>query len=159
MEDIREEIECIFETEKSFINKGLPYADIQHVGGTSITGSITKKELDIQIRITSDKLDETIKFFENSSYKPYHKELWTETFAIMAAEKSGIPVDYMITVIGATQDDHYKVRDFLRENKDVLADYNNLKILYTGRDYADYVKAKQEFFIGHGKIKFLVKDP
>ena len=47
MEDIREEIECIFETEKSFINKGLPYADIQHVGGTSITGSITKKELDI----------------------------------------------------------------------------------------------------------------
>ena len=47
------------------------------------------------------------------------------------------------------------MRDFLKENKGVLNKYNNLKIFYAGKKYSDYIKAKQEFFIGHGRIPFL----
>ncbi len=155
MEDIQEEIYPIFVKEKNFIYSSFPFVDIQHVGGTSIPGSITKKELDIQIRIVPDGLNEIVQFFLENGYKPHNQEIWTDTFAIMSAEKNGIPVDYMITVREAKEDDHYKLRDFLKENKDALNKYNALKIAYAGKNYGDYRKAKLEFLIGHGRIPFL----
>jgi len=33
----------------------LPDADIQHVGSTAIPGSLTKGDLDVQVRVTSDE--------------------------------------------------------------------------------------------------------
>ncbi|MFZ2205385.1 MAG: GrpB family protein [Minisyncoccia bacterium] len=146
MEDISEYIHCIFEGEKSLILKSLPHADIQHVGGTSISGSITKKELDIQIRVEPGKFEETILFFKKSSHKPHHKELWTETFFIMTGEINRIPIDYIITVINSKEDHYFKSRDYLRNNKEALNKYNNLKLLYAGKPYNDYRKAKQKFF-------------
>lgn len=50
-EEFRQKVERLFQDQKEKIQSLLPDADVQHIGSTAIPNSITKGDLDIQVRI------------------------------------------------------------------------------------------------------------
>jgi GrpB-like predicted nucleotidyltransferase (UPF0157 family) len=53
-EAFRKKVERLFEEQKNRIQSLLPEADIQHIGSTAIPNSLTKGDLDIQVRIPAE---------------------------------------------------------------------------------------------------------
>lgn len=53
-EEFLEEANKVFDEQKDRLKKLLPEADIQHIGSTSIPGSVTKGDLDINVRVTKE---------------------------------------------------------------------------------------------------------
>ncbi|MFB9974358.1 GrpB family protein [Allobacillus sp. GCM10007489] len=52
-DNLYKKAEDAFIKHKVFIQKLLPEADIQHIGSTAILGSLTKGDLDIQVRVSA----------------------------------------------------------------------------------------------------------
>ncbi len=156
-EEIFEQIQALFIGEKKNIQNLFPNVDIQHVGSSSVPNSLTKKDLDIQIRVSSEDFKKVVNVL-SGIYKKHHEELWNNQFAIMNDLRDGIHIDFMITVKDSKYDDFYKLRDFLIQNPSFLEKYNTLKMKHSGKDYSKYSKAKNNFFGGNGEIKFL-NDP
>ena len=132
----------------------IPFSDVQHVGSSSVPGSIGKLDLDFQIRVDEKDFEKTIDIL-NSNFEEKQKILWKEGFAIFKTIKNNIPIDLVVTIKDSIYDDCYKVRDELRSNKSLLEEYNKLKIKYQGKPYSEYSKAKREFLGENGNIKFL----
>lgn len=157
VEEIWEKSKKVFETEKALLKSIFPEADIQHVGGTSIPGSVTKGDIDIQIRIESNKFQEVV-FIMKNKFLPINSNIWNDEFAIFAKRtmnKGKIEdVDYMITVINSPYDDFYKVRDFLKLHPDLLNEYNEIKKTHEGKSYDEYRKSKKDFLGRNGAIRF-----
>src|SRR5262245_40514465 len=56
-QDFREVVGRLFARVEAQLRALLPGADIQHVGSTAIPGSLTKGDLDVQVRVTSDQYE------------------------------------------------------------------------------------------------------
>jgi GrpB-like predicted nucleotidyltransferase (UPF0157 family) len=160
--EIFEEVSNLFQKEKTFWGERLPFADFQHVGSSAISGAVTKKDLDIQIRVRQEHFWKTIMLLRyylcGSSHRETLKKMWTNQFAILTSWREQVPIDYLITVIDSSFDEHWKIRDFLTQNPKVLEAYNDLKWSYNGCDYDLYSKAKREFLGEKGnQIKHLTE--
>lgn len=132
----------------------LPFSDVQHVGSSSVPGAIGKLDLDFQIRVDEKKFEKTINIL-TSQFQEKQKLLWREGFAIFKTKKNNIPIDLVVTTKDSIYDDCYKVRDELRSNKNLLEEYNKLKMKYQGKLYSEYSKAKRKFLGENGNVGFL----
>lgn len=114
---------------------------IEHVGGSSIPGVITKGDLDICIIIEKDlgvicdRLKETCPV--------HHPELWASEFAIFHFNKNNIDIDVMLVLKNSQYDTFVAFRDILKTNPQLLLEYNNLKknILHSDKQLQRDVKA------------------
>ena len=52
--DFADKINNLFESEKKRLLEFIPSVDIQHIGGTSIPDSISKGDLDINVRVKKE---------------------------------------------------------------------------------------------------------
>lgn len=155
LEEIHDKVQEIFKEEKLFLETIISNADIQHVGGTSIPRSLTKKDVDIQIRVFSTHFNQAVEALKKY-YVTKHARLWTDSFAIFKnLDGREMPVDYMLTTIGSVYDNFYKVRDFFIANPNILKKYNDLKKQYEGKSYDKYRLAKNEFFGLNESVRFL----
>ncbi len=153
-EEVSKRAKALFKRERKKLRNSLPWSHIEHVGSTAIPGALTKKDLDIQIRVNAADFKKTIiilKIF----YEEHHPKLWNDNFAIFKKDDDDFPIDLMVTVLQSSYDDFYKIRDYLIKNPRKLAEYNELKVKNIGKDYQEYVKAKQNFFGGNGQGNFL----
>jgi len=133
-----------FEQLKGELEALIPGADIQHVGSTAIPGSLTKGDLDIQVRVVA------------ASY-PVAKERLAEIYdvnvggfaaddAVSFEDYSGTPsVGIHVTVIGGSADTQWLFRDFLAGSESLRQEYDDLKRQFEGGSMAKYREAKERF--------------
>lgn len=153
-EEIFDKAKNIFALQKEKIKKIIFFdADIQHVGSSSILGALGKFDVDIQIRVPSN-IFKGVSLILKNYYDAKHPEIWTDEFMIFC-DRENQQIDIMLTVIGSTKDDFYRVRDTLISNPKLLEDYNNLKRNFEGKKYSEYREAKKEFLGKNGNVKFL----
>lgn len=140
-----EKAEVTFFMHKALIEELLPESDVQHVGSTAIPNSITKGDLDIQVRVNA-------KIFPNAVielaklYELNEDSVKTETFRAFKDESTIPPVGVQLTVINSEFDFFWKFRDFLLMIDNYLKQYDNLKWKYEGMEMEDYREAKNKFF-------------
>lgn len=128
--------------------------DIEHVGSTSIEGLGAKPILDIDIVIEDySKLPEIIACLEELGY--FHQEDWSfkgrEAFGrkdqyVPWSEKNIKWMDHHLYVCNKDSEElarHLAFRDYLRNNPDSVAEYEQLKI-----DLARRAKDRKEYTIG-----------
>ena len=123
----------------------LPFADIQHVGGSSIPGATTKGELDISLRISLENMEKALQIMD-TVYLRKHEELWNKNFAIYKDYQSNLKVDIMVSVIGSAYDSFVPTRDLLINNADLLNEYNEIKSKYAHEHIDILRKHKRAFF-------------
>lgn len=145
-EEFLEKADKAFETEKDKIQDLIPEADVQHIGSTSIPGSITKGDLDINVRVQKEDFEKAVQVLKGM-YLINQPENWTESYASFKDDGStGIDIGVQLTVIGDKLDDFLIARDILLKHPELLEEYNALKKKYEGKDMAEYRKEKGAFF-------------
>ncbi len=135
----------LFDKEKVKLLELFPNADIQHVGSTSIPGSLTKGDLDINIRVSKLDFNTTVNSLKQT-YEVNQPENWTKTFASFKDDNMEIPLGVQLTVKNSQYDDFYKLRDLLINDSVLLKEYNEMKLKFHDKNIDDYRKEKSEFF-------------
>ena len=141
----------MFEDEKENLEKyfGEYAKSIEHIGSTAIEGIYAKPIIDIAIGI--DKLE----FFENVRKhfleEPYSIKDNYECDEILIRRRTGDVTNYLIHVMeieGKRYNNTIKFRDYVREHKEVLKQYEDLK-KELAKKYANnrekYTASKNDF--------------
>jgi GrpB-like predicted nucleotidyltransferase (UPF0157 family) len=136
--------EKLFLKEQKRILRVIPNADIQHIGSTAIPGSLTKGDLDIQVRVKQKDFEKAQNAL-SKMYKPNKGNPPTKTYASFKDNDAKIPLGAQLTVIGSKEDNFTDLRDILVSNKKHLRAYNALKEQYQGESMREYRKAKGKF--------------
>lgn len=151
MEDIRHIADAEFEKRKQQLLELMPYADVQHVGSTSIPGALTKGDLDIQVRVAEGEF-EAAKALLRKYFRPNHEyEIWSESFASFEDyDNIDIPLGIQLTIKDSVYDEFHLVRELFRSSPELLERYNELKRSVDGRPYSEYRKRTRDFFGPNG---------
>lgn len=146
----------IFEEQKSRILSVIPNAGIHHIGSTAILDSVTKGDLDINVKVEEKDFTEAVKHLKKL-YKINQPENWTSDFASFKDETSlGIDFGAQLVVRDSKSDDFTKMTEILKKNSDLLKEYNEMKLKYEGKSMNQYRKEKANFF-QKLREKFLIK--
>ncbi|MDQ2076261.1 GrpB family protein [Marinimicrobium sp. ABcell2] len=137
-------IEKRFEELRNELQAMVPNSEIEHVGSTAIPGSLTKGDLDIQVRIGKSEYSAAKdKLFQ--LYDVNHGGFTAED-AISFEDYSSDPhVGIHLTVRGGSGDIQYLFRDRLIASEPLRREYDNLKRRYEGKSMAEYRDAKEKF--------------
>jgi GrpB-like predicted nucleotidyltransferase (UPF0157 family) len=141
--DIREKIDNFFRAEKESLQKLLPNSQIEHIGGTSVANSITKGDLDINIRVSKENFQTTIEVLKKI-YEINQPNNWTENYASFKNDSRNLGIQ--LTVIDSADDYFIKQRDFLNSNPQKVLELNKIKLSFEGKNIDDYRKEKSKFF-------------
>ena len=144
-ENFKEKADELFESKKQEFLARLPFADIQHVGGTAIPKLLTKGDMDINIRIPAENFAETVKYLKGV-YSVNQQDNWTDTFASFKDDDSyNLPLGIQLTVVDSQEDYFVKHRQALLNDTDLVKRFNEIKISFEGKDMNAYRKAKSKF--------------
>jgi len=141
----KDKAEALFAKHKALISTVLPSTDIQHVGSTAIPGSLTKGDLDIQVRVAAEDFDNAVQALSNF-YLLNEGSTRTETFRAFKDDTTDPPLGVQLTVIDSELDIFWRLRDVLLMNDLYRLKYDELKKNYEGKDMEEYRAAKNEFF-------------
>ncbi|MBO1910605.1 GrpB family protein, partial [Microvirga sp. 3-52] len=59
--NFKRDAEGTFISQRNLIQELIPNADVQHVGSTAVPNSLTKGDLDIQVRVSETQFNEAVK--------------------------------------------------------------------------------------------------
>ena len=139
------DVEKTFLVHKKMIKEYLPEADVQHVGSTAIPNSLTKGDLDIQVRVTSEHFSKAVQIL-SSLYESNNGSLKTDSFRAFKNDLTNPPLGIQLTVIGSEYDFFWKFRDVLLLNEVYRIEYDDLKRKFEGKDMDEYRNHKSIFF-------------
>jgi GrpB-like predicted nucleotidyltransferase (UPF0157 family) len=149
---VREQVEAAFERHSLKLRQLLPGAEIHHIGSTAVAGSLTKGDLDIQLRVTAEEfghVDEVLA----QRYERNVGSAHSTTFSSFKDDGADPPLGIQVTIIGGPEDFFFKMRDYLKGNPEENERYNNLKKQFEGALMSEYRSAKAAFWDGlMGKI-------
>ena len=137
--------------EKSFLihnnklKELLPEADVQHVGSSAIPNSVTKGDVDIQVRVSAEQFSKAVELLSNL-YERNDESIKTDTFRAFKDDTSNPPLGVQLTVIDSEFDFFWKFRDVLLANNNYRDAYDKLKKEYEDKSMDAYREAKDIFF-------------
>lgn len=147
-EEVSEKVSALFDAEKTKLSELFPHADIQHIGGTSVPGTISKGDLDINVRVATDDFNSTTEKLK-TIYEINQPNNWTVGFSSFKDDSRDLGVQ--VTVIGSPDDCFVAQRDYLRAHPEKIAELNQLKERFEGKSMDEYRKEKGAFFEGLAK--------
>jgi GrpB-like predicted nucleotidyltransferase (UPF0157 family) len=143
--NVRQAANWLFEEQKARILTVLPGADIQHVGSTAVPGSLTKGDLDIQVRVPAADFEKAVAAL-SKMYGLNDGSIQTDFFRAFQDDTLTPPLGVQLTVIGSEYDFFWKFRDAMLANPSYVEMYNQLKRHFHGKDMEAYRAAKHDFF-------------
>ncbi|OGZ57720.1 MAG: hypothetical protein A3F94_01775 [Candidatus Spechtbacteria bacterium RIFCSPLOWO2_12_FULL_38_22] len=142
-EDILKKINALFKIEKQKLTALFPDADIEHVGGTSVPGSLSKGDLDINIRVAPENFEKTVETLK-TLYKINQLNNWSKGFASFKNEARELSIQ--VTAISSPEDYFVAQRDYLKSHPKKVVELNTLKEKFEDKSMDEYRKEKEEFF-------------
>ncbi|WP_085524234.1 GrpB family protein [Tuberibacillus sp. Marseille-P3662] len=146
-EEYREKAQEVFGKHFKFIKSNLPESQVYHVGSTAVEGSLTKGDVDIQIRVTQEAFSQA-RAFLMEHYDINKGSDQTSFFCAFEKEDEILPLGIQLTVKSSVVDNFWKVTQYFKENPEYIDLYNQLKRKYQGKDMDDYRKEKADFIEG-----------
>lgn len=142
--EVRDTVARLFQQVEGRLRSLVPSGDVQHVGSTAIPGSLTKGDLDVQVRVVAS---------DYSAAKEKLSKIYAINIGGFASDDAVSFEDYStepslgvhLTVIGGTADIQWKFRDLLVASADLREQYDQLKRRFDGGSMEKYREAKAEF--------------
>ena len=141
---IRSIVNAVFESLNATLTALLPDARIEHVGSTSIPGSVTKGDLDICVQVEQSAFSEADRILSER----FARNVGSDQSASLSSFVDNalpVPVGVQLVALGGNEDFFLRWRDLLRSSPEILAQYDHLKRRWHGRSHAGYRKAKSTF--------------
>lgn len=140
-----EKAEKSFFIHRKLINGLLPEADVQHVGSTAIPNSLTKGDLDIQVRVIPEEFPKAVKVL-STVFDLNEGSINTDSFRAFKNDSIDPPLGVQLTIIESEFDFFWKFRDILLLNDAYRVEYDKLKRKFEGKGMDDYRECKNKFF-------------
>ena len=135
----------LFDLLTGVVLEKMPYAEIEHVGGSAVPGLLTAGDLDVEITVPTDKFDEAQTILA-SMFKTEQIDGQWARFFFMPIDKYNITgVDVFLSVNKAKV--LSAMRDLLLKDKAVFREYSMLKDKYKTGRREDYEIAKAKFWL------------
>jgi GrpB-like predicted nucleotidyltransferase (UPF0157 family) len=135
-----------FDRHRGKLRQRLPYARVDHVGSTSVPGALTKGDVDLLVRVDSERFDEAAARLREG-YAVHQPENWTATYAsfVDPSERTP-PVGVQLVVAGSSEESLFiPFREALIADSELLSRYNELKARHDGESYELYTSLKGRF--------------
>lgn len=144
--EIRRAAASAFEEHRRRVLAALPWAQVEHVGATSVPGALTKGDLDLLVRVEAARFDAASANLLGL-YAVHQKENWTPTYASFADPEARDPlVGVQLAVAGSAEDLIFlPFRAALIDDPALLEEYNALKARLDGEEYERYTEVKGAF--------------
>jgi GrpB-like predicted nucleotidyltransferase (UPF0157 family) len=142
-EEISERVEAIFASEKHKLSSLFPDADIEHIGATSVPGSITKGDLDINVRVAPKDFQRARESLAGL-YQINQPDNWTSGFASFKDHSRDLGVQ--LTALGSVDDFFVAQREYLKNHPEKVTDLDGLKLKFEGKSMDEYREEKGIFF-------------
>jgi GrpB-like predicted nucleotidyltransferase (UPF0157 family) len=147
-EEIREQVASVFQRGRTRLEALVPDARIEHVGSTTVAGSLTKGDLDICVIIDADHFDPAVQAL-SEAYDVHQPENWTAALAsFIAPPEEGIEVGIQRVVAGTTEEDSFiGWRERLRADPELRARYDRVKEEHVNGPIEEYRAAKERLIL------------
>lgn len=142
-EDVGDRVADLFALEKEKLLKIFPTCQAEHIGGTSVPGSVTKGDLDINLRVPAEDFFRVVEELKNI-YQINQPNNWSENFASFKDDSRDLGIQ--VTVLGSPEDYYVAQREYLINHSEELRELNSLKLKYEGKDMQKYREEKGNFF-------------
>jgi GrpB-like predicted nucleotidyltransferase (UPF0157 family) len=149
-ESTRDQVGRRFASLRDELGALIPGSEIQHIGATSVPGSLTKGDLDVLVSVPSEHFSSASAKLK-SRFAINQPEVWSDSYASFEEKPAGpIAVGVQLVARGS-QDEAIFIgwRDLLIADPDLLRRYNELKRRKAGRDRDHYIAAKGRFIEAH----------
>ncbi|MGM0885208.1 MAG: GrpB family protein [Bacillota bacterium] len=140
-----EKAQKLFLEQKAIIEVVIPKADVQHVGSTAIPNSLTKGDLDIQVRVKPEEFLTAVHAL-SKLYFLNDGSISMDSFRAFKDDTTDPPLGVQLTVINTKFDFFWKFRDVLLMNDNYRVRYDELKKDFDGKEMDDYREGKNAFF-------------
>ncbi|MGA2445870.1 MAG: GrpB family protein [Opitutaceae bacterium] len=145
-EEFRRQAESIVATVAESIAQLVGRGEIEHIGATAIPGALTKGDVDVLVRVARDDFPAAVDALKRR-FAIHQPENWNADFASFRDEITfSLPLGIQLVVKGADSDFFLYLRDRLRADARLLAEYNQLKTRHGGGKPENYWRAKNRFF-------------
>lgn len=120
------------------------HVEVLHVGSTAVPGSLTKGDLDIQVRVLVEQFARAKATLEKLF--AVNEGGFSDEGAISFEDFGQSPsAGIHLTAIGSSNDIQYKFRDLLVASEALRQEYDDLKRQFEGRSMDAYRTAKTTF--------------
>lgn len=143
--EFKDNVEKVYFAQKERILHLIPNTDIQHVGSTSIPNSLTKGDIDIQVRVDQEQFTQAVEAL-SAVYESNEGSVKTNEFRAFKDDANIPPLGIQLTVKGSEFDFFWKFRDVLLQNDKYRIEYDELKRSFEGFEMEAYREAKNHFF-------------
>jgi GrpB-like predicted nucleotidyltransferase (UPF0157 family) len=138
-------------TQRSFaqiaehVSSILPTAEIEHVGATAVPGCLTKGDVDVLVRVTSDAFPSAVDTLDAALQRSARNDP-TGEYVEYDFDGTGCCGSVQLAVAGSWHDRRFRrLKSVLASDEAALARYNELKRHHAGLSMTDYRIAKAAF--------------
>lgn len=125
------------------INKSIPELKVKFIGSPAL-GIFGQRDIDLYVFCSQDKFP---KYLQKMTQLFDIPELMNKESIKWSFKKSGFDIELYLTDPNTPQmRRQLKVFEILKNNSELLKEYEKLKQSFNGKSYHDYQKAKYEFY-------------
>ena len=139
------EAEELFLTVREEIRAVLGDVRVEHVGSSSICGSISKGDVDMCVIVDAFAHAGAVAALEQAGYKAKPDTLRTAELCMMETARHDVDLALQVVANGSRFEFFVTFRDALRSNPALVAAYNQVKLRHKNSPTAEYREAKAEF--------------
>ncbi len=146
--EIQDQIESTFNWLETEIRVLLPAAIIEHIGSSSVPGSLTKGDVDVMVQVDNESFTEAKEALDTKfSYNPEMPP--EEQFVSYSGEYQG--VDFGIQLVSGDDDqfEFIRWREALRADSELLRAYNEAKQARAHLSMEEYREAKSALILSY----------
>lgn len=141
---LREAVAAVLAKATARMHALIPGAIVEHVGATAVPGSLTRPDVDIQVRVPQGRHAEADALLALHFGRDMRTRGSTTFSSFLDASASPV-LGIQLTSIGGPEDLHHRMRDFLVAHPSANAAFNDLKRRHEGGDIDEYTRDKSQF--------------
>jgi GrpB-like predicted nucleotidyltransferase (UPF0157 family) len=140
--DYQERVAQIFSEIKGRLTQVLPFAEIEHIGSSAITGAVSKGDLDVLVRVKNECFNEALAVIQSLGFSIKNGTLRTESLCMLEGPQG---VAIQLIEQGSKFEMFVRFRDLMNANPDLVDKYNELKMNCLGLTADEYRVRKSKF--------------
>jgi len=141
---IRSAVAAVYESVRAELAALVPDGTVEHIGATSVPGSLTKGDLDVCVQVDRSAFQKVDRVLGERFARNVGSDR-TESLSSFVDDSRAVPVGVQLVARGGPEDFFLRWRDLLRRSPAVLREYDTLKRRWHGRSHDEYRAAKSKF--------------
>jgi GrpB-like predicted nucleotidyltransferase (UPF0157 family) len=123
----------------------LPQARVEHIGSSSIAGSISKGDLDVFVGIDHSEFNHALLLIKSLGFYEKEGTFRSSELCMLVTDKFNYDVAIQLVSNDSEFEDFLKFKEILKMNKKLVEEYNEIKTQAQFLDSDEYRKRKDIF--------------